>query len=74
MKTANTSASAVTEVNGWTGGAGLLCSAHPTLGGIIDRAIVSGEWFVIFNNSAEITDGFATRADAIAAFDAALAA
>ena len=54
---------------GWAGSEidGLLCSARPD-GGIIDSAIVSGEWFVIFNDDREMLEGFATRADAVAAF------
>ena len=37
-------------------------------GGIIDVAIVSGEWFIIFNDDREPVEGFATRDDAIEAF------
>jgi hypothetical protein len=37
-------------------------------GGIIDSAIVSGEWFVIFNDGRKVMDGFDTRDDAIEAF------
>lgn len=55
---------------GWTEGpAGILASNQPN-GGIIDCAIASGEWFVIFNDD-EMSDtltGFKTRGEAIAAY------
>jgi len=57
--------------NGWTEGTlgGLLCNPNAG-GGIIDVAIVSGEWFVIFNDDRKTLDGFDTRDDAIEAFAA----
>ena len=74
--TATTTAKAAQEVAalnaicpGWgeatTGG--MVCSANPR-GGIIDSAIKSGEWFVIFNDSRPVLDGFESREDAIEAF------
>lgn len=48
---------------------GMLCNAHPTHGGIIDKAYKSGEWFVIFNDDRyPVQDGFLTREDAIDSF------
>lgn len=55
---------------GWKVGCseGILSNAAP-YGGIIDKNLVSGEWFVIFNNdNFEALDGFATRDEAIDAF------
>jgi len=54
---------------GWTESPSgkLLCSADIS-GGIIDSNIVSGEWFVIFNDDREMQEGFDTRDDAIEAF------
>ena len=37
-------------------------------GGIIDVAIATGEWFIIFNDDREPMEGFDTRDDAIEAF------
>lgn len=52
---------------GWTESeSGMLCSAHDN-GGIIDSAIVSGEWFVIHGDGT-VEEGFDTREDAIEAF------
>jgi hypothetical protein len=58
-------------IPGWSeGDNGILASADPIFGGIIDKAIVSGRWFVIFNDdSIPPTDlEFATRAEAIGHF------
>lgn len=53
---------------GWTPSADdtLLCSSDPATGGIIDKAIASGEWFAVFNDDAlgGTIEGFATREDA----------
>lgn len=54
---------------GWTESrpGGLACNPSKA-GGIIDSEIVSGEWFVIFNDERETLTGFATREDAAEAF------
>jgi hypothetical protein len=46
---------------------GMVCSSDPR-GGIIDSAIVSREWFVIFNDSRAPQSGYESREDAIEAF------
>jgi hypothetical protein len=58
-----------TICNGWTESApgALLCNSHKS-GGIIDSEIVSGKWFVIFNDSRKALEGFASREAAVAAF------
>lgn len=56
-------------IPGWTESTvgGLIC--NPSIfGGIIDSEIVSGEWFIIFNDDREVLEGFETREDAIEAF------
>lgn len=60
-----------TIVTGWSESrpGGLLCNPAPE-GGIIDSAIVSGEWFVIFNDDRPALEGYETREDAIEAFAA----
>ena len=40
-------------------------------GGVIDKAFVTNEWFVIFNDDRTIIDGLESREDAIEAFAAA---
>lgn len=58
-----------TICNGWTESrpGGLLC--NPNIGGgIIDSEIVSGEWFVIFNDNRKALTGYESREDAIEAF------
>lgn len=45
-------------------------NTDPIYGGIIDSEIVSGLWFVIFNNDDFVMlDGFASKADAFAAWE-----
>jgi hypothetical protein len=58
-----------TIVDGWSESApgGLLCNPR-TGGGIIDSEMVSGLWFVVFDDSHPIIEGLATREDAVAAF------
>ena len=53
---------------GWTEGkaGGLLCNPNNG-GGIIDVAIASGEWFIIFDNG-QVIEGLDTRDDAVEAF------
>jgi|AntAceMinimDraft_13_1070369.scaffolds.fasta_scaffold181043_1 cellulase/cellobiase CelA1 len=52
---------------------GIATNADPILGGIIDQTIMTGEWFVIFNDDAiPAIEGIATRAEAFKAFDAAI--
>lgn len=54
--------------HGWTEGpSGLLCNPNAG-GGIIDSAIATGAWFVVFNDDRETIEGLATREDAIRAF------
>ncbi len=68
---------ATTLTNGWTEAyaGGIATNNDPDLGGIIDSAIVSGEWFVIFNSDhiAPI-EGLPNRDAAFAAHAAAIAA
>lgn len=48
---------------------GMATRNHPTLGGIIDKAILGSSWFVIFQHEdLPPIDGLASRADAFAAF------
>lgn len=61
--------------NGWTEAypGGMACCAHPVWGGIVDSEMVSGDWFVIFNNDGiSNMDGFASREEALCALNAAL--
>lgn len=54
---------------------GMATSTDPVFGGIIDKAIVSGEWFVIFNSEEiETLEGFKTKQEAMAAHKAAIEA
>ena len=54
-------------VPGWSGsGNGLLCNPNPG-GGIIDKVMLSDEWFVILDRG-QALDGFASRDEAIQAF------
>ena len=57
--------------NGWSGTeSGLL--VNPSIaGGIIDKQIVSGDWFVIFNDDRPTITGLENQDDAIEAFAAA---
>lgn len=59
---------------GWTAnGDGIATNNDPQLGGIIDKAIVSGEWFVIFNDDdLEAIEGLSSRAEAFEAFKRAI--
>lgn len=46
----------------------------PVFGGIVDKAIVSGKWFVIPNSDhIAVMEDFDTKAEAIAALNAAVA-
>ena len=58
-----------TICTGWTEspGGGLLCSPNAG-GGIIDFEIMSGEWFVVFNDARETISSYESREDAIEAF------
>lgn len=61
---------------GWTEASvgGLATSRDPINGGIVDRAIVSGEWFAIANRPGVAPiEGLASRAEAFAALAKALA-
>jgi len=60
---------------GWTEAhpGGLATNVDPENGGIIDQAIVTREWFVVFHQDGLKTlDGFATRDAAFEAFHCAL--
>lgn len=46
---------------------GLLCNPNVN-GGIIDKAIVSGEWFIIFNDDRAPVEGIDSLNDAIEFF------
>lgn len=54
---------------GWSGSTeGVATSKDPETGGIVDKAVVSGEWFAVPNKAGLATlEGFKTQADAIAA-------
>jgi hypothetical protein len=53
---------------------GMATNPDPIIGGIIDKGIVSGKWFVIPNYTAiPQADDFETKADAFAYFDAKVA-
>jgi hypothetical protein len=58
----------------WNAGPGtIMTNTDPQLGGIIDCAIVSGQWFVIFNSDKiDAIEGLSSREAAIAAHDAAV--
>ena len=61
---------ATTELpEGWSGSTeGVATSKDPETGGIVDKSIVSGEWFAVPNKAGAATlEGFKTQADAIAA-------
>ena len=51
-------------------GSGMLVNPCES-GGIIDKAYVSNEWFVIFNDDRTIIEGLESREEAIEAFAAA---
>ncbi len=53
---------------GWREGASGIVTNPRADGGIIDSEIVSGEWFIIFNDGRESLSGFETRSDAVDAF------
>lgn len=46
---------------------GMICNPNVG-GGIIDSALVSGEWFVVFNDGRETIEGFESRDDAVEAY------
>lgn len=52
---------------------GIATNRHPTRGGIVDTAIVSGLWFVIPNHpDLNAMEGFSSKANAIGALHLAL--
>lgn len=54
---------------------GLACNNDPVLGGIIDKTIISGEWFVIFNDdNLEMIEGLSSREEAFKEFQKAIEA
>lgn len=60
---------------GWTtAGNSLACNPHPLTGGIIDRELVSGKWFVIFSADLPVINNLASREAAFDALNHALAA
>lgn len=60
---------------GWTESraGGLLCNPNEG-GGIIDSALVSKTWFIIFNDGRKMQEGYTTREDAVEAFAASVLA
>ena len=54
---------------GWTesGSTGLICNPHPA-GGIIDKTILTGEWFVVFNDGRPTIEDLGSRDEAVKAF------
>lgn len=64
------------DMKGWKiNGAGIACNADPVLGGIIDSNIVSGKWFVIFNDDdLETIEGLDSRYEAFKVFEATIKA
>lgn len=59
---------------GWNESAsGMACNSDPVLGGIIDKTIVSGEWFVIFNDDdLDMIEGLSSREEAFKEFQKAI--
>lgn len=59
---------------GWNESAsGMACNNDPVLGGIIDKTIVSDEWFVIFNcDNIEMIEGLSSREEAFKEFQKAI--
>jgi len=52
---------------GWETNGSIIC--NPNIGGgIIDQEIVSGEWFIVFNDDRKSIEGFDTAEDAAEAF------
>ena len=47
---------------------GMLVNSNPENGGIIDNEIVTGKWFVVFNDGRDSLTGYNTRAEAVDAF------
>lgn len=56
---------------GWRAGASGIVANPSVGGGIIDRELVSGRWFIIFNDDREAQSDFATRSGAVDAFTGA---
>lgn len=58
-------------MKGWNiNGNGIACNNDPVLGGIIDSSIVSGNWFIIFNDDdLEMVEGLESREEAFRVFD-----
>lgn len=56
---------------GWTESAsGMACNSDLILGGIIDKTIVSGKWFIIFNDDdLEMIEGLSSREEAFKVFE-----
>ena len=60
---------------GWTEAfpGGLACNPDPIKGGIIDKEILSGKWFVVFGRvNLPILDGFPSRDEAFRAHEQAI--
>jgi hypothetical protein len=63
----------VTEmIAGWKSNGRIATNTDPDLGGIIDSAIASGKWFVIFNADIPAIEDLDTREEAFAAHAAAI--
>lgn len=58
------------NMKGWTIGNTIACNADPILGGIIDSEIVSGKWFIIFNDDdLEMITDLSSRDEAFIVFE-----
>lgn len=64
------------DMKGWNiNGDGVACNTDPVLGGIIDSNIVSGKWFIIFNDDdLETAEGIDSRDEAFKVFEATIKA
>lgn len=58
------------KANDVQGTIGIACNNDPLLGGIIDTNMVSGLWFVIFNDDdLEMVEGLQSREEAFKVFE-----
>lgn len=58
------------KANDVQGTIGIACNNDPQLGGIIDSNLVSGKWFIIFNDDdLDMVEGLDTREDAFKVFN-----
>ena len=58
------------KANDVQGAIGIACNNDPQLGGIIDSNLVSGKWFIIFNDDdLDMVEGLDSREDAFKLFN-----